>query len=428
MTEECIMKTKHLWIAVSLILVCALVLQLTGCGTQVPETPGKITMRAANLMEGITPVRMSSIDPKAENCRAAADFGVRLFRAERKEGKNTLLSPLSVLSALAMTANGAKGETLAQIEAVLGMSQEALNEYCGSMLLALSQEDGKLQLANSIWFTADERFTVNRDFLQKNADVYGADVYKAPFDNSTLQDINDWVKDKTKGMIPEILDKINPGAVMYLVNALAFDAKWANPYTTDQIHEGVFTLENGREKTVDFMYGEEQLYLEDEKATGFLKVYEGGKYGLAALLPKEGVSLTDYVASLDGTALQQLLAQPQECTVLTALPKFEAAYDTELSDLLKGMGMPEPFDGERADFTGLGTSEEGNISISRVLHKTFISVDEAGTKAGAATVVEMTDGALAVEDLKQVYLTRPFVYLLVDLETGVPFFIGTLEN
>lgn len=361
---------------------------------------------------------------------SVTDFAVRLFKASTEKGKNTLISPLSVLSALAMTANGAKGETLTQMETVLGMPTDELNNYFYSYLKVLPQgEDYKLNLANSIWFTNHDRFRVNQDFLQLNADYFDADIYRTPFDNSTLKDINSWVKKETDGMIPEILDKIPKEAVMYLVNALAFEAEWADVYEKEQVHFGIFTLEDGTTQDVEYMYSEESNYLEDEKATGFLKYYKECKYAFVAMLPKEGVSVSDYVASLDGEHVNALITNRTNPTVNAAIPKFESEYNTEMSEVLSDMGMDIAFNEDKADFSGLGTSTAGNIYINRVLHKTFISVAEQGTKAGAATVVEMMDEcAFEVTDTKTVYLDRPFVYMLIDCETNIPFFIGTMMD
>ena len=343
-----------------------------------------------------------------------------------------LVSPLSVLSALAMTANGAKGETLSEMEAVLGLPVGELNASFRNLLNRTDPEDGepRFHLANSIWFTDDERFTVNRDFLQANADFYNAGIYRAPFDDGTLKDINNWVKDNTDGMIPEILDQIPESAVMFLVNALAFDGEWEEVYHDYQVRSDYFTREDGTKQTADFMRSAEYLYLEDgDKAVGFIKPYKGGKYAFAALLPKEGTTVADYAASLDGERLTKILSSAEQTLVEAALPKFEAEYGAELSETLKAMGMPTAFDSSRADFSGLGTSTEGNIFIGRVLHKTFISVHERGTKAGAATVVAMTDGAAAPgPEPKRVTLDRPFIYMLIDRETNQPFFIGALTN
>ena len=408
-------------VIISLLLVCAMAVNLTGCTMKV---------QAKDLMEGITPNNVDALDDLSSQNADVTDFAIRLFKASNENGKNTLISPLSVLCALAMTANGAEEETLAQKEEVLGMTTDELNLNLYSYMKNLPQGDKyKLSLANSIWFTEDERFTVNQDFLQTNADYYGADIYKAPFDKQTLKDINNWVKQNTDGMIPEILDQIPPEAIMYLVNALAFEAEWSEIYEKHQVKDGEFTKEDGTKQDVKFMYGSEGTYFEDEKATGFMKRYKGGKYAFVAMLPNEGVSVSEYIASLDGESLNALLANPQYATVRTSIPKFETEYKVEMSDILQSMGMTEAFDMYNADFEGLGTSTGGNIYISRVLHKTFISVGEKGTKAGAATIVEMKDGAAAEPtEPKEVYLDRPFVYMLVDCENNIPFFIGTMMD
>ena len=414
-------KTRISLVIISLLLVCAMAVNLTGCTMEV---------QAKDLMEGITPNNVTALDDLSSQNADVTDFAIRLFKASEESGKNTLISPLSVLCALAMTANGAEEETLQQMEEVLGMTNEDLNLYLYSYMKNLPQGDKyKLSLANSIWFTEDERFTVNQDFLQANADYYGADIYKAPFNEQTKKDINNWVKQNTDEMIPEILDRVPVDAIMYLVNALAFETEWSAIYEKNQVREGVFTKEDNTKQNVDFMYGSEGTYLEDENAAGFMKYYKGGKYAFVAMLPDEGVSVSDYIASLTGESVNALLTNPQHTTVYTAIPKFETEYSVEMSEILKNMGMPKAFDPNNAEFEGLGTSNAGNIFISRVLHKTFISVGEKGTKAGAATVVEMADGAAAEpQEPKEIYLNRPFVYMLIDCENNIPFFIGTMMD
>ena len=412
-------RNKKFFALVSLLLICVISANFYGC----------TSAQAADLMEGITPNEITAPGNISQGNAAVADFAVRLLRASNKTGENTLISPLSVLCALAMTANGAKGETLEQMEKVLGMTTEELNLYLYSYMNSLPQgEKYRLSLANSIWFTDHERFEVNQDFLQTNADYYGADIYKAPFNNSTLKDINDWVKERTDDMIPNILDEIPDEAVMYLVNALAFEAEWSEIYDKNQVRDGQFTKEDGTKQNAEFMYGSEGKYLEDKNAIGFIKYYKGCEYAFVAMLPNEGVSVSEYIASLDGESLRALLANKQRATVNTAIPKFETEYNVEMSEILSAMGMQDAFRSEKADFTALGASSAGNIYINRVLHKTFISVGEKGTKAGAATVVEMTDGMVAVIDPKQVYLDRPFVYMLIDCKNDIPFFIGTMMD
>ena len=411
------MRKSKCTLIVCLLLIAAMALNMTACVAKV---------QAADLMDGVKPTAANAAptNPTADQQAANIDFALCLFRASNESGRNTLISPLSVSIALSMTANGAKGETLAQMEQTLGMSLEELNAYYLAYRKALENNE-TLRMANSIWFTSRDHFTVNRDFLQTNADYYGVGAFQAPFDETTVKDINNWVKEHTNGMIPEILDEIPADAVMYLVNALAFEAKWEEEYEKSAIRSGSFTCANGTERSVEYLWSNESKYLETEQATGFLKSYKGGRYAFAALLPQEGVSPAELLNGLSGESLYALLSEPQTEDVEVALPKFEASYDTKLSGVLKDMGMALAFDGERADFSGLGTSTGGNISIGRVLHKTYLSVDETGTKAAAATVVEMKDEAIA-EPGKQVILDRPFVYMIVDTETNLPLFIGTM--
>lgn len=409
---------------IALLLALAMVLGMTACSQ----------VSANDLMKDVPAKAVDVLPDMNAGAAAAADFGVRLFQTSMEEGMNTLISPLSVLYALAMTANGADGETLAQMEQVLGMDVEDLNCYMlAYMDLLPKNTDYKMSLANSIWFKDDPDFLVEQSFLQTNADYYGAGAFKSAFDETTRNDINNWVKENTDGMIPEIIDKIPDEAIMYLVNALAFDAQWEEEYKEHQIREGLFHLldAEGTSRTVDMMHSEEHAYLEDDMATGFIKYYKDGKYAFVALLPNEDVSVSQYVGSLTGEHLRELLNDPQDVTVYATIPKFETGYDIEMSEVLQEMGMTDAFDWRVADFSKLGTyNVDGmNICINRVLHKTFISVTEQGTRAGAATAVEMVaEGAMEIVEFREVVLDRPFVYMLIDCETNLPFFIGTMMD
>lgn len=191
----------------------------------------------------------TSLEPeaaaKAET--ALADLAVRMLQqtvaqpaAEAKQPDNLLLSPVSLVYALGMTANGAEAETLAQLEKALGLNCAELNSYLAG-LMQTGADDEVLHLANSIWFRADPEFAIEKSFLQVNKDCYDAQLYAVPFNAATLQQINDWVKLNTKGMIPQILQDISEDAVMYLINALAFEAKWETPFMPQQIREDYFT-------------------------------------------------------------------------------------------------------------------------------------------------------------------------------------------
>lgn len=414
-------KTRISLVIISLLLVCAMAVNLTGCTMEV---------QAKDLMEGITPNNVNALDDLSSQNADVTDFAIRLFKTSNESGKNTLISPLSVLCALAMTANGAEEETLAQMEEVLGMTTEELNLYLYSYMKNLPQGDKyKLSVANSIWFKDDSRFTVNQDFLQTNADYYGAEIYKSPFNGQTLKDINNWVKNETDNMIPKIIDEIPKEALMYLINALAFEAEWTEIYEKDQVRDKTFTKEDGTKQDVELMYSTEGKYLEDENATGFIKYYKERKYAFVALLPNEGVTVSEYIDFLDGASLAAMLANAESRTVQTAIPKFETEYKVEMNEILEAMGMPKAFDKERAEFGGIGEWSEGPIYIGKVLHKTYIQVGEKGTKAGAVTAIQM-DGATSADpiEIKQVHLDRPFVYMLVDCENNIPFFIGTMMD
>ncbi len=404
--------------------LCLVAAVLISYALQGPATLGLVpTVKAQDLMEGIEPEMVLSWIKLEDGSEAATDFAVRLFRESVVAGENSLISPFSVLCALGMTANGAEGETLSQMEAALGMSRDDLNTYVYRYKKTLNDS---LKIANSVWFR-DNNFTANQQFLQNNADHYGAGAYKAPFDDSTLRDINSWVKENTNGMIPSILDSISKDAVMYLINALCFDAHWSEVYEEDDVKEGTFTKEDGTEQKAELMYSTEYKYIEDELATGFMKYYIGGYY-FVALLPKEGVTVEEYVNSLEGESLYSTLTGYYRYQAKAALPKFETEFSTEMSSVLAKMGMTDAFNGYKADFSGIG-SAEGNIYINSVLHKTAISVDENGTKAAAATSVELkSEYAPSIDREKIVYLDRPFVYMIVDSSSYVPLFIGTMMD
>lgn len=412
---------KPVLIFTAILLLATIIFNLGSCA---------LPIAAENLMDGVKARSISPLDDLSRHNAAVTDFAVRLLNATDENGKNTFISPVSVIAALAMTANGANGDTLSEMERVLGMTSDELNLYLYTYLNSLPNGDKyKLLVANSIWFTDDDNLTVNKDFLQKNADYYGAEIYKTPFNNQTKRDINSWVYKNTDGMIPKILDQIPDAAIMYLINTLAFEAEWPEYYKKEQVHSGVFTKESGEEQDAKLMYSTEGTYLSDDNATGFIKYYSGRKYAFAALLPNEGIAVSDYIASLDGEKLSTMLANPTYTTVKTAIPKFKTEYEVEMSNILSNMGMPTAFNVTFADFSRLGSYDELNIYISRVLHKTYIEVAEKGTKAGAVTVVEMKAGSAAPSDEpKVVYLDRPFVYMIIDCENNIPLFIGTMMS
>lgn len=382
-------------------------------------------IKASNLMEGIEAENNISEATDGAYSHTITDFSIRLFKEGYKTGENQLISPVSVLAVLGMCANGAEGETLLQMEQVFGTDRDTINGYIfGYMSNLTHSEKSKLSMANSIWF--EERLKdVSRAFLQTNANYYGADIYKRTFDEKAKNEINKWVKNKTDGMIDKILDNdISKDTVMYLINALSFEAEWDNIYRSVNVHDGIFTTENGLKRNVSFMFSNEGEYLEDENTTGFIKYYKSREYAFAALLPKENISMTDYIASLTGSKIEDLLSSRDSSIVYARLPKFSYDYSISLNETLKALGMTDAFDSYKADLSGISSLTDENIYISDIFHKTCITVDEKGTKAGAVTRISVDDGAPL--DFHEVFLDRPFVYMLIDCKSNTPFFIGTV--
>lgn len=408
------MSRRALGIAASALIALSL---LVGCGSS--------NLTARELTAGTRPASVGSLE--VDEGSDTYDFALDLLRESANE-KNALVSPLSVLSALAMAENGADGETLTQMEQVTGMGADELTDLLQAYGTLV--DDGPLSVANSIWLRDSDGLAVEDDFLETCGGRLGAQVFSAPFDDSTVADVNAWVSEKTNEMIPEMLNQISDDAQVLLVNALAFEDGWDEPFDSALVSPDTFTCEDGAEQDVQMMHSTEGSYLEGELATGFVKPYEGYNYAFVGLLPAEGVSVDELLASLDGNALEELLTPVAGAGAEIGLPKFTASYETELADALRALGMTDAFDAARADFTRMGTSEQGPLYLGGVLHKTFVDVNEEGTRAAAATVIQM-DGAAAPGgpiEYHEVILDRPFVYLIVDLRCDLPVFVGTVMS
>lgn len=384
---------------------------------------------AADLMANIKARPVTGKDADEAFIHAQTDFALRLLRSCSSE-KNTLLSPLSVMLALSMTANGADGQTKAEMEAVLGMTTQELNAYlCSYVNQITGSKTVNLAIANSVWYRDADHLHVNPAFLQTALDYYAADAYKAPFDDQTVKDVNNWVKENTDGMIDKIVDMIRDETEIYLINALMFDAKWYETYKQEsQIRPGTFHAADGTDQSATMMHGSEDTYLQDSLATGFIKYYEDHRYAFVALLPNEGVSVSDYVNSLTVESLQAMLASARSAMVFTVMPKFSYDYKIDLNDTLKAMGMPTAFHQDYADFSSMATADQRNLFISKVLHKTHITVDTEGTRAGAVTSVTIDSATGGYPESYEVTLDRPFIYLILDTETNLPIFTGTLMS
>ena len=418
-------RKRVLTACVSLVLVAVMVFSFFSY----PENE-QIKVHATDLMTATQEAAPEGMAPDDAFIRSQMDFSLKLFR-ECQTGENSLISPLSVSLALAMAANGAEGDTLADIEAVLGgLPIEDLNQYlCYYVNHLTNTEQAELSIANSIWFkNKKEDFIPNTSFLQTVRSYYDADAYAAPFDKTTLGDINDWISSNTDGKIQDALDYIDPAAFMYLINTILFDGEWETPYRESRILEDTFTSASGKEQTVSMMRSTESCYLENENAAGFIKDYAEG-YRFVALLPDEGMTVEEYINTLTPDSLLDMLENAQERTVRAGLPKFQYESSYELKDALTALGMGSAFQRD-AEFDRTGTTGTGIQYISRVIHKTHITVDGTGTEAAATTIVEYVYGtaATAPAEIAEVILDRPFVYLIIDAETNLPIFMGTVTD
>lgn len=381
----------------------------------------------AGQMEG----RMEASGWTADANAQIADFSVRLLQQCENKDENLMISPVSVMAVLAMLGNGAEGETLAQLEETFGMTAPELNQCLQAYLNELAGSKAcEWNIGNSIWLNgAEGAGEVKESFLEANTGYHGAEVISLPFDEAALERINQWVSDKTNGRIDRMLDDISEASMMYLINAIAFQGDWTEAYAEHQVEDGTFTREDGTEQEIKLMCSDESSYLSDDTASGFLKYYEGSEFAFAALLPEEGMQLQDYISTLSGEKLQNILHNTEKAVIHAKIPKFKSEYSVELNTALEQMGIVDAFQ-DNADFSGISDIP---LKIDRVLHKTYIDVNEAGTEAAAATVVEIKElsanpGNKDEQRIYKIYLDRPFLYMIVDTSSMNPIFIGTVTQ
>lgn len=369
------------------------------------------------------PAVSASDSQKQQAARDYLNFTTSLLQ-QTFTGSNILLSPLSVADALCLTMEGAAGETLAEMETVLG-EKETMRSYFST----IRRESGEqLTMADSVWLRDDPALKVKDTFWAIVAEDYQAEIFSAPFDENTRKDINTWVEDKTDGEIQNFIDKIYDDDIMYLINTTLFDAKWQKKYENDDIRDCDFTALSGETTQVEMMYSDEHTYLENSFCTGLLKYYTEWKYAFAALLPNEDITIYQLVDRLDAEALDKLLSERLSTSVEAGIPVFTGEAKLELTDILPEMGMPLAFS-QGADFSEMATYDGGNLYIGRVLHQTRIEVNAQGTKAAAATAVVMESGAAETSSNSYtVILNRPFVYMLIDMQQEIPVFIGVMTD
>jgi len=363
----------------------------------------------------------------AEIIESNNEFGYGIFNqilSEEADDLNILVSPLSISQALSMALNGAKDQTFAEMQSVLGFEGFSLDETNKSnqeIVSSLLNHDPlvELNIANSIWYRND--FNAKQAFIENNSRYYLAETSK--FDPANPVDaknaMNKWVDKNTKGKIEKIIDNVNPDDVMFLINAVYFKADWKTQFKKSNTTTKSFTLDNGTSKEVETMIGEVQLsYYNDEKFSVIKLPYGSGKFNLLIYLPEEGYTTNDIAPLLESTNFKLLRENPLSKRDIW-LPKFEFRYEKPLNNALMQMGMKEAFDKYNANFSNISDLE---IYISKVMHKAYIKTDEEGSEAAAVTSV--TFGVTSVGPSEVIKINRSFLFAIVEEDTESILFMG----
>jgi serine protease inhibitor len=364
---------------------------------------------------------------------ATSRFSFKLYNQLLKQGtsKNRFVSPSSVLLALAMTYNGAEGETrqaMARALELEGLSPEEVNRGFADLKSMLGSADPKLQLniANSLW--ARKGFALKPDFIQRTKEFYAAEVTSLDFSNPGAPGtINSWVKNNTGGRIDKIVDKISDDTILFLINAIYFKGQWTVEFEKSKTREDDFKLADGSQKKLPMMSqsGKYNYY----KGKDFQAVslpYGSGRMSMYVFLPDKSTSLDQFERNLTPANWETWMKSFRVAPGELMLPRFRIEYEVNLNDALKALGMSEAFDSTRANFSGIA---QGGIYISEVKHKTIAEVNEEGTVAAAVTSVGIQ--VASVQPPQENFIMkvdRPFFVAIRDNVTGTVVFMGSIAD
>lgn len=449
--EVSMIKTR---LSVGIILLSMVVILLAGCATPQPIPPPAPAPApspspapapapiSVNILQSEKP-RITSPEVNESDLTMLVEennaFAFDLYQLLRQDNNNVFFSPYSISQALAMTYAGARSDTEKQISDTLHfiMSQERLHPAFNGLDIELSKRgegaQGKddqgfrLNIVNAIWGQEDYRFLP--EFLDVLAENYGAGLRVLDFVNAPEESritINDWVSEQTEGRIEDLIPEgaIDALTRLVLTNAIYFNAAWQFPFNEDVTADGPFYLLDGGEVIVPMMTQTESLgYAEGDGYQAVELSYDGRELSMVILLPSEGQFET-FQSAMDYQMLIDILSDLGNQQVNLTMPKFEFESEFSLKKALIAMGMPVAFSPD-ADFSGMTGNRD--LFIDDVLHKAFVSVDEAGTEAAAATAVIMTLTAVPAPPV-EVTVERPFIFLIRDIETGAILFVGQVVN
>ena len=358
------------------------------------------------------------------------EFGFDLFKKiyQDDSAENMMISPISISLALAMTYNGAEGETQTAFENTLHLtdfSRDQINAIYQNLQNYLEKTDPKVRIniANSVWSKLGTN--VEEEFKKNIQEFYNAEFRVEDFSNpATLHAVNNWVEDNTEGKIQNILDRIDCDAFMYLINAIYFKGKWANSFDIKNTYSGIFTDEDAVNSTAKYMTTNMHVgYLNNDVFTALELPYGNKDYSMVILLPNENKKIADVVDQLNDSNWNQWMNSFSRLELNVHLPKFKFEYKQELSNILIQLGMENPFS-NTADFSGI--SRDLPLKISRVIHQSFIEVNEEGAEAAAATVVEVSVNSVGPSNF--IKLNKPFFFAIKEKQTNSIVFMGTLKK
>jgi serine protease inhibitor len=413
-------------------LIFFVLLMNVGCGQQLDSQAGQVTGSDQSQNTSTIEYSLQDIDSRVRD--ANFRFGFNLYRQllKEEEGKNVFISPSSVAIALAMTYNGASGvtqEAMAKALVLEGINLEDVNKANAALKAVLENADPSVQLsiANSLW--SREGYDFKEEFIRRNKEFYDAEVTALDFDkDSSVETINEWVKEKTKGKIEEIVEgPIDPLTILFLINAIYFNGDWANEFDKSRTFEDNFYLEDGTTINHPLMRQTGQFnYYKNERFQSVSLPYGNGKYSMYVFLPHENSSLEEIHQQLNAENWQDWMFEYREAEGVISLPRFELEYEIGLNDALKALGMEVAFSESEANFENM-VNIPPNAYIKDVLHKTFIKVNEEGTEAAAVTKVEVATESMPAYDFEMI-VNRPFFFAIRDNETESVLFMGSIVN
>lgn len=368
-------------------------------------------------------------------------FSYGLFRQTFADGSkdNPVVSPASAYFALSMAAAGSGGETQAQFAKVLGTAPELLekNVLCSQVKKHLLSTKGAtdLSIANSAWLNQD--FPVSSDYLQGIVDYFDSEVYGGKMDSAEmLQAVNQWASEKTRGLIPKLLeDKLGADTVFVLMNAVYLKAAWEQPFSAEATQKMTFRKQDNSEVRAEFLHSKGTLdYVETADAEGAVLPYNDGKTVFLVLRPTDGSSIREFAGKLDAEKVKTYISNAREAKTNFYMPKADISYDIDMNSMLMNMGLVDAFADSRADFSKMAAADAQGLGIyiGRVFQKVKIKVEEEGTEAAAVTVVaQKTAASVSVREpdvIRTLKLDSPYVYLVVDLPSQTPLFMGIMDD